>query len=816
MGMMFEHVPADYDIVIVGSGPAGLAAASRAAERGNRHVLLEAESHAADTIYQYQKGKHVMAEPGYLPLRSGLAFAEGRREEILAAWDQAIEAQGINIAYGHKVSAITRASPDAAFEVECDNGKRFSARTIVLGIGLQGNPRKLGVPGENDPRVQYTLADPDAFKGETIVVVGSGDAGIENACALAAHNEVHLMNRSEEFTRCKDGNRKLVLAAEKAGRIRIWHSSSPERLEATSEGRMAYVCNTRDGQESITCDRVIARLGAIPPRKLVESFGVVFPNANPDAIPDLAETYESNVPGLFIVGALSGCPLIKQAMNQGYEVVETINGTPVEPADEPLIRERLSSWMNLADPFPAEDALPPGPIKVADVIDRIRRLSPFLADITPLQMRELLLESTLRVYERESTVFEEGDYTNTFFCILRGNARVFSSTLKPGVFFGEMGLISGRRRTATVTALPGCVLMETPRRTILKLIASSAPVSKHIDQAFLGNAVRHYLGKAMTPEAVSNLVGEGVPVRRFQAGQTLFKEGDAADGLYLIRRGSVAVTRGSGAEAQVMSHMGAGEYFGEMALLTDSPRSATVSATVLTEVLVLEAARLKAEVARNEVLRQSLQELLLDRLQADVLRQEQVDDEHSAIAQFMMRHGAGEASNMLVIDETLCIQCNNCEIACAESHQGISRLRREAGPTFAHLHVAEACRHCEQPYCMKDCPPDAISRSASGEVFISDACIGCGNCESNCPYGAVTMTPRKPSRWGGGWLWLLFGLGAAPGNRAPAYDPDARKVASKCDLCRDLKGGPRCVSSCPTGAAQRVSAKTLFESLGKA
>ncbi|MEN9726176.1 MAG: hypothetical protein RL434_542, partial [Pseudomonadota bacterium] len=87
MGMMFEHISADYDIVIVGSGPAGLAAASRAAERGNRHVLLEAESHAADTIYQYKKGKHVMAEPGYLPLRSGLAFAEGRREEILGAWD---------------------------------------------------------------------------------------------------------------------------------------------------------------------------------------------------------------------------------------------------------------------------------------------------------------------------------------------------------------------------------------------------------------------------------------------------------------------------------------------------------------------------------------------------------------------------------------------------------------------------------------------------------------------------------------------------------------------------------------------------------
>ncbi|MBM4227321.1 MAG: cyclic nucleotide-binding domain-containing protein [Gammaproteobacteria bacterium] len=816
MGMMFEQVAADYDIVIVGSGPAGLAAASRAAERGNRHVLLEAEHHAADTIYQYQKGKHVMAEPGYLPLRSGLAFAEGRREEILFAWDEAILRQGINIAYGHKVSAIKRAGPDAAFEVDCENGKRFTARTVVLGIGLQGNPRKLGVPGEDDPRVQYTLADPEAFKGEAVVVVGAGDAGIENACALAARNEVHLMNRSEEFTRCKDGNRKLVNSAEKAGRVRVWHSSFPERLEATPDGRLAYVFNTKDGQHNLPCDRVIARLGAIPPRKLVESFGVIFPNPNPEAIPDLSETYESNVPGLFIVGALGGCPLIKQAMNQGYEVVETINGSPVEPADEPLIRERLQAWMALAEPFPGAAPLASSPVKVGEVIERIRSLSPFLADITPLQMRELLLESTLHVHGRGSTVFAEGDYTNTFFTVLRGNAWVLAFTLGPGSFFGEMGLISGRRRTATVSATPGCVLMETPRRTILKLIASSAGVARRIDQAFLGNAVRHYFGKAMSAEALANLIGEGVPVRRFQAGQILFKEGDEADGLYLIRRGSVAVTRGSGERAQVMSHMGAGEYFGEMALLTEAPRSATVTATVLTEVLVLEAARLKAEVAHNEALRKSLQEMLLDRVRMDAMRQEQVDDEHSAIAHFFMRQGAGEASNMLVIDETLCIQCNNCEIACAESHQGVSRLRRETGPTFAHLHIAEACRHCEQPYCMKDCPPDAISRSASGEVFISDACIGCGNCESNCPYGAVTMTPRKPAKWGGGWLWLLFGLGKAPGNRAPEYDPEARKVAAKCDLCRDLKGGPRCVSSCPTGAAQRVSAKTLFETLGKA
>jgi Fe-S-cluster-containing hydrogenase component 2 len=66
---------------------------------------------------------------------------------------------------------------------------------------------------------------------------------------------------------------------------------------------------------------------------------------------------------------------------------------------------------------------------------------------------------------------------------------------------------------------------------------------------------------------------------------------------------------------------------------------------------------------------------------------------------------------------------------------------------------------------------------------------------------------------GGGLLWLLLGLGKAPGDRAPAYDPDARKKAVKCDLCKDLKGGPACVRACPTGAAFRISPEELIANI---
>jgi Fe-S-cluster-containing hydrogenase component 2 len=130
---------------------------------------------------------------------------------------------------------------------------------------------------------------------------------------------------------------------------------------------------------------------------------------------------------------------------------------------------------------------------------------------------------------------------------------------------------------------------------------------------------------------------------------------------------------------------------------------------------------------------------------------------------FLIREGLGEATNVLIIDESLCIGCDNCEKACAETHAGISRLDRKSGPTFAAVHIPTACRHCEQPHCMKDCPPNAIRRAESGEVYINESCIGCGNCVTNCPYDVIRLeydAPEKP----GMMRWMLFGSGPRAGS----------------------------------------------------
>ena len=311
---------------------------------------------------------------------------------------------------------------------------------------------------------------------------------------------------------------------------------------------------------------------------------------------------------------------------------------------------------------------------------------------------------------------------------------------------------------------------------------------KAVDTVFLKRAVRAYISQELPDEDFDQLVG-GSQVKHFDGGEALFAEGDAADGLYLLRRGSATISRKIGGHDIVLSYVAAGNYVGEMALLTDTPRMATVRAAVATEAIVLDGARFKSVIARHPDLRERVEAQLLSRIRANVAMEAQV--QAGTVTSYLMQQGIGEATDVLLIDESLCIRCNNCEKACADVHEGTSRLNREAGPTYAQIHVPTSCRHCEHPHCMKDCPPDAINRAPNGEVYIRDTCIGCGNCERNCPYGVIQMAPLDPNRRRPPlWQWLLWGVGEEPGVETKVYDKSMVKKAVKCDMCKDLAAWP--------------------------
>ena len=783
-----------FKIAVIGSGPAGLSAAARAAELGLSHVLLEAEAHLSNTIYRYQKGKYVMAEPSILPLRSPVSFAAGKREQILDKWNQETGGLKVNQRLRSEVTALSGAR--GAFTLKIGDGSVITAEHVVLAIGMQGNIRKLGCPGEDAEFVQYQLDDPDEYNGETIVIVGAGDAAIENAIALSENNKVIIINRRDEFDRAKAANNAAILKAIADGRIQCFYNSGPRTAEDQAERRPRgmMVLNTASGEVHLPCDRVIARLGATPPRKFVESCGVVFPTPDPTSLPAVSGTYESNVPGLHIIGALAGFPLIKQAMNQGYEVVEFILGNKVEPADEPLLRSKFGSL--------------PGFTTVDAALELVQQRVPVLAPLTRLQLREFLLDSDVRTPQHGETIFERNDYSDSFYSIVDGQVEIELSatdrshvvTLGPGEFFGEMSLISGRRRSATVRAGHSCVLVETPRRSMNKLIYSVPAVKRVGDEAFLRRAILANIAPDAPPAAVAELVSSASVVA-FKPGETLFREGEPGDCLHLIRKGSVTISRHMDSRDVVLAYVPAGQYVGEMALVSHLPRSATAVAAVASETIRIEGDAFKALLARMPEVKQRVEERYKSRLARNVSALQQ--PERGGIIGFLIAQGVGEATDVLLIDESLCVRCDQCEKACTDTHGGVSRLNRQAGPTFENLHVPTSCRHCEHPHCMKDCPPDAIKRAPNGEVFISDSCIGCGNCQRNCPYGVIQMgveTKSKPSLW----RWMLFG-GREPGVDSHHHPAGTPKKAAKCDMCKSLPGGPACVRACPTGAARRVS-----------
>ena len=160
----------------------------------------------------------------------------------------------------------------------------------------------------------------------------------------------------------------------------------------------------------------------------------------------------------------------------------------------------------------------------------------------------------------------------------------------------------------------------------------------------------------------------------------------------------------------------------------------------------------------------------------------------------------------LLIDESLCIRCNNCEKACADVHEGTSRLDREAGPTFAQIHVPTSCRHCEHPHCMKDCPPDAITSRAQRRGLHPRHLHRLRQLRAQLPVRRDPDGAARPGRERPGAVAVAaLGAGRRAGMETKVYDKSMVKKAVKCDMCKDVtrrrsvvsapaRPAPRCVS----------------------
>jgi Fe-S-cluster-containing hydrogenase component 2/CRP-like cAMP-binding protein len=392
-----------------------------------------------------------------------------------------------------------------------------------------------------------------------------------------------------------------------------------------------------------------------------------------------------------------------------------------------------------------------------------------------------------------------------------------------GTIFGEVGLISGRKRGATIVAAEDTICIEISRNAALKLQSQVPSAKKAIERTSTERQLLQMFGSGLTPDDIREVV-DTAKIMQVPAGKAIITEGEQDKDIYVIRIGSMIVEKEVGGKPVFLSYLPAGSYVGEMALIDGGMRTATVRAAIKSEVIKVDGEAFLRVLKRKPALFEKAAGDMELRRQTNALIESRkgsmstIVDLYSEQAKFLVSQGLGEATDVLLIDEKLCVGCDNCEKACADSHDGLSRLDREAGKSFAHLHVPTSCRHCEHPHCMADCPPNAIHRGPDGEVFINDTCIGCGNCQRNCPYGVIRMDkvpPKKPSLLS----WLFFGKGPGPGeppykwskkhmpyNGDPKHDEALdRKKAIKCDMCSGIEGGPSCVRACPTGAAIRVS-----------
>ena len=540
-----------YRIVIIGSGPAGLSAASRAAKLGLSHVLLEKTDHLSDTIYKYQKGKHIMATPSQLNLRADIDFAAGKREAVLETWEMQTQGHAVNVLKNADVQAIAGAKGD--FTITLTNGQIVRSETVILAIGTQGNPNRMSCPGGDLQHIQYSLDDSSEYIDEHITVIGAGDAGIENALGLVAdpeqRNVVTIVNRNEEFPTAKDANVQALMQARDAGRIIVRTKTTPISVEP---GWIVF--DTRDGEARVRCDRVIARMGSAPPRKFVEACGIAFTSPDRAAYPVLSAMFESTNPGIFVIGALAGYPLIKHCMNQGYDVVEFINGnTNLKPADEPILEAKFAGL--------------PGNETVDYWLNFLKTNVVILNQLSTLQLREFMLDSEARFYKRGDVIFVRNDPGSSLFAIAAGSVLVEVSPTDPsitvpigvGSIFGEVGLISGRRRGATIRAGEDCICVEVSRTAALKLQASVPAAKRAIERISTERQLLQMFKSGLSPADLTEVL-DSYEIKAVSAGKAIINEGELGNDIFVIRQGSMVVERMIGGKPVFTSYLPAGSY----------------------------------------------------------------------------------------------------------------------------------------------------------------------------------------------------------------------------------------------------------------
>jgi Fe-S-cluster-containing hydrogenase component 2 len=335
-------------------------------------------------------------------------------------------------------------------------------------------------------------------------------------------------------------------------------------------------------------------------------------------------------------------------------------------------------------------------------------------------------------------------------------------------------------------------------RNVLDIMMKNKTFRTQLDENYRRRALETHLRgvpmfAGLSPDFIEHLKGN-VELVRYAPGQAIARQGEAADSFYLVRIGFVKISEEYPGGELVLAYLSRGDYFGEIGLLGGGVRTASCTALDHVELVKLSGEDFREMVVRFPSVRSGLEAVAGERQAANAQRMQMTQS--VPLEQFLSQ-GLMEAQSLLVLDLQNCTRCDACVNACADAHDGVTRLVRE-GLRFENFLVATSCRQCRDPLCMVGCPVGAIRRRNSLEVIIEDWCIGCGLCARNCPYGNINLHPFE----------VRVEDLENPGRKKAVV----QQKATSCDLCTHLKE-PSCVYACPHDAAHRVDPKTFFAGL---
>lgn len=219
---------AEYDIIIIGAGPAGISAALMARRLQLKSIILEQDT-LGGTVFTFPRSKIVMTSPMDLPLHGKVRFYQTNKKDLLDLWDTVLNKNNIAIKEKSKVETVT--NENGHYKITTLSGESYTGKTVLLSIGRRGTPRKLNIPGEMSEKVAYRLLEPENITGKDIIVVGGGDSAIESALLLADNNRVTLSYRNDVFSRLKPLNNTKLNEAITNKRIDVLLSSNLISIE---------------------------------------------------------------------------------------------------------------------------------------------------------------------------------------------------------------------------------------------------------------------------------------------------------------------------------------------------------------------------------------------------------------------------------------------------------------------------------------------------------------------------------------------------------------------------------------------------------